>query len=1081
MPITKDQILEIVTAMNITDETSETEEKKYRHIIKLSHENGDDEGINVGKELSTFGNQMSLKFDSASEFYEEKSFVPNTILKILGFDERKKQNWISKSPDGTLHEEEAKQFFFQRLLLDLYKDELVTSANAIYGPDQFKNGVSNDKTSEADLLLYAKFNGLKEEGEIPENYEYKAFLGLVRKSINEAPEGKAFTISTVLDAVEQQQQRAAVQIQRVYRGSGGRKKGVRKKALAGLMMARDELARLAKAEAEKLARLAREEESARLVQVNQLISEGENDGDEVGRYKGGRDDGDGDGHNDPEGGDHVISEKSIQIKESRYSLFLSDKKEGVSNDSDDEKSHNSNADDNFVDVSSVEGSDRSTNSSDLVTGLDKKEREVRYFEDEDEDSVNNDGEDINLDQTFFEESDNDEIVQGYDRSGNEKFHNEYNDSENFSPKGSDHSNNSLPDLVHDLGDEINKKRREVTVPRDDESVDGDEDDDHDHDHDHDEDSLDEDHHSLLKKYRLEEYLGLEPRNIDYQHLRDNHYVSSKDKKENYLIPEITGTIYEDDFPTGKVLQYHSGLPVSYYENLNDFSQDADKAAEKEWDKNDNRLLSSIAYIEDKNIGAKYCVVNASVRGVTKIFISDQEFDKIKTEANSLFLKKFGQLSPEKKIDDDLTEVWPEIALEEELMCSVSQEFSKKIAQDVEKSIGNEMINGLDTLEVESIAEDFVKTHKGKNSFGKDVYENKGGLKGEISKILEAPVPHTNLNGVGFHRPRENKIVSVGFSYNNAGDEGKLEGNTEAYAYISGSYQCYIRCQVCPQDGKMSFYKNGKPISKEFKRGDTVIDQNTISFLNPKTGEYTNVKASIVTLDEYLKSNEDYRGGNAASILEKYNAMQIKVTSQVNRVDFKEEEPDIERKVSIMHKGRILSYNGEETTTSIGKKKIAEKIFDSESNPIDYSSLNDPSIEKFVKINKITLPNGEKAPLYAKLSADAEKVTHQSEPFVKIKGKTQLSKLTLEIMKKSYSDETLAQKLFSRVKHDFKNTKLILGKENEEYKISTPEGFTGPGSIVVSPSGDVSQPKVTSLFDVKELWIKDRVIGSLNNR
>jgi hypothetical protein len=387
-----------------------------------------------------------------------------------------------------------------------------------------------------------------------------------------------------------------------------------------------------------------------------------------------------------------------------------------------------------------------------------------------------------------------------------------------------------------------------------------------------------------------------------------------------------------------------------------------------------------------------------------------------------------------------------------------------------------VINGLDTSEVESIAKDFSDQYP-------EDSKPKEGLKNEISKILEAPVPHTNLNGIGFHRPRGTKIVSVGFSYNEAGDKGELEGNTAAYAYISGSYQCYIRCQVCPKDGDMYFCQNGVRTSEEFTRGDTVIDKNTISFLNPKTGKYTDVKASVKALGKYLekiKETNPYQSSHgdsknqAKEILKQYQAMQIKVTSQVNRVDFEQEEPDIERKVSIMHKGRILSYNAEEPKKIIAKKKIAKEVYDVSST------------EKFVKINEILLPDSKFAlPVYVKLSIEDEETTQQSEPFVLMNdGKYQ--ELTCDIIKKNNfaSTDHNAEELLSRVKNDCKNTKLILPSSifdmhgDMKYKISTPKDFTGAGTTT-SPSSSPSPVKVNKLSEVSELWIQEKKLNEIN--
>ena len=821
------------------------------------------------------------------------------------------------------------------------------------------------------------------------------------------------------------------------------------------------------------------------------------------------------------------------------------------------------------------------------------------------------------------------------------------------------------------------------------------------------------------------------RDVTYQYLVDNNYV--RNGKNHYLIPEIRGRGLE------AVTQYATGLPVFNYKDLNEFSQDAAEAGKEEWNKKDNRLLSSIACIgegEDK----RYCVVTSSVRGVTKTFISQTEFNKITSEA-TLFYEAClesviktsaldetlgvlnaakerynkdsqGTLSIIKSIDDEIDAIKvrkaymsdlmtkseysedsredsrlaylhlynnldikiPEeikfnedetskfetaksktvvddnsynaaletflktnaaccildtlevakkrleeeaagllkqsvdlaaVALKESAIKEIKEyikyfekekplttatfpeqqqwyenvvgglmnmentldllnedehgrikkildqvinaedkekevaekliavgvdeinwakklfdeefgiktlnrqeklekasekekqaarhlascSYSHKMAKTVERSIENEVINGLDTFEVKSIAEDFANAH---------VYEgeDKEAYAKDVRKLLKAPLPHANLNGVGFHRPRGTSIVSVAFNYSEVGHEGELTGNTEAYPYIDGSYHCYIGCRVCKKDGmKMTVWKDGKAVAdKEYKRGDTVIDQNTISFLDPKTQKYTPVEASPASLKAHLESMKESGNpypGSVESIMAQYKKMQIKVTSQVNNATAK--EPDIERKVSIMHKGETLSYNADDPQTTIGKKKVVTEawIINKEG---ELEQVNDNSFGKieegqpqFVKMNEILLPDGASISLYVKLSNNNGEVICESEPCVECKdpdgGKKKFTELTSDnikdLIKKraSHMDEDdieeEAAKLFNRAVNDCKNTKLILplaNDSNENYKIYTPTDVVGAGR------GDTDNKPCSTLFGGRPKAIK---LGDVN--
>ena len=439
--------------------------------------------------------------------------------------------------------------------------------------------------------------------------------------------------------------------------------------------------------------------------------------------------------------------------------------------------------------------------------------------------------------------------------------------------------------------------------------------------------------------------------------------------------------------------------------------------------------------------------------------------------------------------------------------SASCSYSHEMAKTVERSIENEVINGLDTFEVTSMAEDMVKKYASKGAIFFQSKEVKEEYEKAVRKTCKAPVPHTNVNGVGFHRPRGTSIVSVGFSYNGVGREGELTGNTEAYVHIDGSNQCYIGCRVCPKDGmNMSVWIDGKAdAKKEYKRGDTAINQNTISFFDPKTKIYTHVEASKSALGAHLELMKEKGNpylGSVESIMKQYEKMQIKVTSQVNNATLAE-EPDIERKVSIMHKGNTLSYNADKPETTIAKKKVVTKAFSPDKNNenlvvalpgfiIDESegNLEDGQFQ-YVKMNIIKLPSGDTIIPYAKLLTQDGKVIHESEPYIVLEDnatkKIALEKLTYghieSKLKKEATDmndddlKNEAEKLLGRAKNDCGNTKLILplgiaGKaKGEKCEISTPTDFAG---VAIDPSNVVSGATATPLTSVYEKSTRRRV-------
>jgi len=366
-------------------------------------------------------------------------------------------------------------------------------------------------------------------------------------------------------------------------------------------------------------------------------------------------------------------------------------------------------------------------------------------------------------------------------------------------------------------------------------------------------------------------------------------------------------------------------------------------------------------------------------------------------------------------------------------------LSRTIAKRVEKSIQKEGVHGLHDSEIKRIAEDMEKAQP-QGYFYND--EKPGVCKKNVSQLLKSPSPHTPLNGVSFLRPRGKNIVSVAFNYSEAGIDNPLTGGNEAYAYITGTNQCYVRCQVCKQDGPMTVYRNGVAVSEDHKRGDVVIDQNTISFLDTKTGKYTPVNASNDALKKHLEKNGENHYGIADTIIKQFKSLQIKAISQVDNAA-PGQEPDIECKVAVMYKGQSLSHNGDVPERTITKKREAKEFMqvDGENNTekatgFEFDENNKPKNDQtlYAKMNDILSPEGKVIVTpYVKLEAKKGGEVIQDPQLFFISEENKMSTLQETNIKESLSDELKgeASKIFEDASKSIgENTRLFFldGKE-----------------------------------------------------
>ncbi|MES2961426.1 MAG: hypothetical protein V4694_03475 [Pseudomonadota bacterium] len=1262
---TSEKLVALVTSVKAGDKYN----KGSVTDVNIDESAGVKEELFAEEEVESFYNGLT----SSTGFFDwTKRDAIEEIKTKVGFEKNKENTWIKKPKAGVkLNKPEAQKFFYQRLLLDSFKDEDVLVAGQefqeeLHGTSEQTTDLfgtaSTDvsKDTVQDLWLFAKFNELQEEEKIPEDYVYKAFVGLVKKTITSTV---PVTTQTIVNAVVPE--------------------------LLSKYSDKDIFV-----------------EDAKFKETETEPSRNENDFWLFAKYE------------------ELKKDKKIP-NEFQYKSFVGVVQKVIQD---------------AVEKKTDEGKAKIAE-----IGIDDIVAAVN-----DENFKQNKAA-IKI-QAAFRGKIGKEIAQG-DRTEDDKNRAMAGQNMKLLKQivaeriAARTPNPALPGSTTTPGGD----KPEVTPePAAAESALADE----------------------MRKMReeMQKMLGGKSgdaaqsggqadgtRSVTYKYLKDNNYVSNGEN--HFLIPEITGR------EPGAVTQYDAGIPVFNYKDLNEFSQDADRAGQGKWDPSDQRLLSSLVCIDDGK-SKRHCIVTSSVRGVSKTFISQAEFEEVlrqeshfydwgletaikttalnetleilkdarkryedisgtEAEVESIdneiaaigerkalmnllmtkfheeytaddrlsFLDSYNNLDiklPEgidftkeeqarfdaaksrtvvvgdsydialefalkidaayevswklkevktsyedeiealkkdqKKLivginDNDISKIKENIAaaglaiealtkvidkfdserpddaesfkekktwsLTDALLdvvtlyddkfldegeiaeiresadkaidiskdkpqdiadkltgASVGQiDFAQKLAnkefgsktgnrkeklgkasdkekevarhiascnyshamaESIDRSIEIQMIHGLDTFEVKSMAEDMAKAHAGKVWMyeGEKNKEKYAQDTKDVRKLLKSPLPHTPINGVGFHRPRGTSIVSVAFNYSGVGDKGELVGNTEAYPYIDGSFHCYIGCRVCKKDGmKMTVWENGKAVAeKEYKRGDTVIDQNTISFLDPKTQIYTHVEASPSALKAHLelmkKSGNPYPG-SVETIMSQYEKMQIKVTSQVDNA-MAGEEADIQTKVSIMHKGKTLSYNADTPKNTIAKKKVVKEAidFDEKDNEVylrpGFSIGEDSKVldnqQQFVKMNAITLPDGGEPLIpYVKLSTNADgKIIHESAPYVITidgDGKEEFKKLTSDIIAKqlrlesNMDDDDIKEQtavLFDRAVYDCSNTKLILplGSSGEEigtkYEISTPTDFAGVGRGITgnepSPSPKTT-PKAVKLGNV----------------
>lgn len=325
----------------------------------------------------------------------------------------------------------------------------------------------------------------------------------------------------------------------------------------------------------------------------------------------------------------------------------------------------------------------------------------------------------------------------------------------------------------------------------------------------------------------------------------------------------------------------------------------------------------------------------------------------------------------------------------------SNQCSRDFADDVKKSIKENEINDLDSIEVSHLIKNMAT-----EMYGGEAIHNKNrraDYKKKAEEILTAPMPHTSKKGISFERPRDTNTVTIAFNFDQEGG-GKLSGDSLAYFHIPGTNEMYGRAQICKDPTRpMAVMVNGKEELKYYKLGDVVIDPETIFHRNA-AGKYDEYGISG-TLYTDIEATFGSKGKNAIT---QYKALGVKAISQINRAG-KGEEPDVERKVAVLCEGKAFAYNGvsqekeygvnadrvmlyggdkrasgkEEDT--LGKKKNA---VDENGDNIEFKMGSGEEKDKHAKVSKINLPNGTPVDVFVDISADSVgRINHGNVPLI----------------------------------------------------------------------------------------------------
>jgi len=151
-----------------------------------------------------------------------------------------------------------------------------------------------------------------------------------------------------------------------------------------------------------------------------------------------------------------------------------------------------------------------------------------------------------------------------------------------------------------------------------------------------------------------------------------------------------------------------------------------------------------------------------------------------------------------------------------------------------------------------------------------------GLQAAITDLRTIPDPVSGYKGIAYsHGPRRG-AVKVSFTSKDI---------DVAYPYIPESPNCHVRMRVATNDGPMTYYDNGKPVVKNFKKGEIVMDVDTIFHYDAKTGGYVRYGINPKTnLNPFSSSKTDFEerfSGDVFAIRSNLKNMLIQGSSDID--------------------------------------------------------------------------------------------------------------------------------------------------------------------------------------------------------
>jgi hypothetical protein len=214
----------------------------------------------------------------------------------------------------------------------------------------------------------------------------------------------------------------------------------------------------------------------------------------------------------------------------------------------------------------------------------------------------------------------------------------------------------------------------------------------------------------------------------------------------------------------------------------------------------------------------------------------QEGKAAPDNADSSLAKRFAALS-EQIISQEKS-----LELSDNLVARAKKSASEQMQQylqgkEIAAAKTSELKTRLTDSDVKKMQGDFYRLNGARPNF------TKGG-KTDFDSLLTSEIPKSPFPGISIYKPKGlfGKEAKAIVSFDLPKDPDQLaEFDDIAWIYLPGTSECYIKARVAKEDGPISYYKDGKLVTKECKSGEVLIDEGVI-YHKGKNANYMPISA-----------------------------------------------------------------------------------------------------------------------------------------------------------------------------------------------------------------------------------------------